>query len=43
MEKRNIVEGRRTPVHELDRKDDNWDKQAAACFKPKDTPKSKRK
>lgn len=33
MEKRNVVEVRRTPKHEITRKDDDWDKQAAARFK----------
>jgi hypothetical protein len=32
MEKRNVVEGRRTPEHELDRADSNWDKEAAEAF-----------
>ena len=32
MEKRNVVEPRRTPDVEIKRADDNWDKQAAAEF-----------
>jgi hypothetical protein len=32
MEKRNVVETRRTPEHELTRKDVDWDKQAADAF-----------
>lgn len=36
--KRNVVEDRRTPRHELTRKDDDWDKQAAAQFKPSREP-----
>ena len=41
MEKRNLVEGRRTPDPELKQKRDLI-KEAAAEFKPaKDTPKSK--
>ena len=32
MEKRNVVEPRRTPRKELKRPDDNWDKEAAAEF-----------
>lgn len=34
MEKRNVVENKRTPEHELTRPDDNWDKQAADEFIP---------
>ncbi len=34
LEKRNVVEGKRTPEHELDRPDSNWDKEAAAEFVP---------
>lgn len=38
MEKRNVVEGKRTPVRELARHDASWDKMAAAEFcPPKDT------
>lgn len=32
MEKRNLVEEKRTPEHELRRADEDWDKQAAAEF-----------
>jgi hypothetical protein len=40
MIKQNVVEGKRTPAHEIARHDANWDKYAAAEFKPvKDTPK----
>jgi len=35
MVKRNVVEQDRTPRHELERSDVDWDKQAAAEFKPK--------
>lgn len=38
MEKRNVVEDRRTPAHEITRKDEDWDKQAAAQFKPSRQP-----
>ena len=30
MEKRNVVEGKRTPPAELDRIDGDWDKEASA-------------
>ena len=33
MEKRNVAEELRTPKEELDRPDENWDKQAADEFK----------
>jgi len=33
LEKRNVVEDKRTPDHELNRSDDNWDKEAADIFK----------
>ena len=32
MEKRNVVEQRRTPQNELTRPDENWDKTAANLF-----------
>ena len=32
IEKRNVVEGKRTPEHELERLDSNWDKESAAEF-----------
>ena len=32
LEKRNVVEERRTPKAELHRSDEDWDKQAAAAF-----------
>mgnify|MGYP001576708363 CR=1 FL=1 len=32
MEKRNVVEERRTPDVERERHDEDWDKQAAAKF-----------
>jgi hypothetical protein len=32
MEKRNLVEEKRTPDHELRRDDEDWDKQAAGEF-----------
>ena len=32
FEKRNVVEEKRTPEHEFQRHDDNWDKQAADAF-----------
>lgn len=32
MEKRNVVETRRTPAPEIKRADADWDKQAAAEF-----------
>ena len=38
MEKRNVVEERRTPDQEISRPDENWDKTAAAEFMPVDTP-----
>lgn len=41
MEKRNVVEDRRTPKHELNRPDEDWDKTAAAEFNPKKVKKSK--
>jgi hypothetical protein len=34
MEKRNVVEDRRTPDHEISRPDEDWDKQAADAFMP---------
>ena len=34
MEKRNVVEDKRTPEAEISRPDENWDKQAAQEFKP---------
>ena len=34
MEKRNVVEPRRTPSVERKRPDQDWDKKAAAEFKP---------
>jgi hypothetical protein len=34
MEKRNVVEEKRTPDHELSRPDENWDKKAASEFIP---------
>jgi hypothetical protein len=34
MEKRNVVEDKRTPEHEISRPDENWDKKAADQFKP---------
>jgi len=40
MEKRNVVESRRTPDHEIDRTDGDWDKEAAAEFVP---PKADKK
>ena len=33
-EKRNVVEQKRTPDPELNRKDEHWDKEAANEFKP---------
>ena len=46
MEKRNVVESKRTPKEELARKDEHWDKEAAELFKPAakpvDKPKAKR-
>lgn len=39
MEKRNVVEGKRTPDSELMRHDGDWDKKAAAEFKPAPKPK----
>jgi hypothetical protein len=40
MEKRKVAENKRTPKHELDNPKSNWDKEAAAEFKPvKKTPK----
>jgi hypothetical protein len=39
MEKRNVVEDKRTPEHELTRPDEHWDKEAAAAFKPVSKPK----
>lgn len=38
MEKRNVAEELRTPKEELDRKDEHWDKEAAAVFKIKPLP-----
>lgn len=38
MEKRNVIEPRRTPDHELDRPDSDWDKEAAAEFKQPEQP-----
>ena len=32
MEKRNVVEEKRTPDHERERRDENWDKEAADTF-----------
>ena len=32
MEKRNVVENKRTPDHEKDREDEHWDKEAANEF-----------
>jgi hypothetical protein len=32
MEKRNVVEEKRTPDHEFTRPDEHWDKQAAEIF-----------
>jgi hypothetical protein len=37
MIKKNVVESARTPAHELKRKDDSWDKEAAALFKPRES------
>ena len=37
MIKRNVVEPKRTPDHEFKRKDESWDKQAAALFKPSES------
>jgi len=34
MEKRNVVEELRTPKQELERPDEDWDKQAADKFVP---------
>ena len=34
MVKQNVVEGKRTPEHEIKRADDDWDKDAAAEFTP---------
>ena len=34
MEKRNVVEERRTPDHEFTRTDEDWDKTAAVAFDP---------
>ena len=34
MEKCNVVEEDRTPDHEYNSADENWDKDAAAAFKP---------
>lgn len=38
MVKQNIVEEKRTPDHERERKDEHWDKEAAAEFKPMEKP-----
>ena len=37
MEKRNVVEEKRTPDEEITRPDENWDKRAADEFKPATT------
>ena len=43
MIKQNVAEPGRTPAKELRRKDADWDKEAAAEFRPvKNTPKVKR-
>lgn len=34
MEKRNVVEDKRTPDHEIKRTDEDWDKTAAKAFIP---------
>ena len=34
MEKRNVVENKRTPDDELNREDEDWDKAAAAMMCP---------
>ena len=34
MEKRNVVQDKRTPEHELTRPDEHWDKDAADKFVP---------